>query len=161
VKRLVVVTTVGVVLATAGAASAYLTAPGSGTATAATGQPTAVTLSPGSPDDALRPGAAADVVLTATNPGTTSVVLTSLVLDTSRGTGGFAVDEAHDGCPAATFSLAAASYDGGGSGWTVPAASGSTPGTLAVALPDALTMALDAPNGCQGASVTVYVRAGS
>jgi hypothetical protein len=160
-RRRYVVTTVGLLLTAAGAASAYLTGGGGGTATAATSIPLAVTISPGAPSAALRPGGATDIVLTATNQNVGQARLTSLVLDTARGTAGFAVDTDHAGCTTSSFSLSAPSYDAGGAGWTVPGASGGNPGTLALTLTQALTMALDAPNACQGATVTVFLKAGS
>jgi hypothetical protein len=160
-RRRTVVTTVVVVLAVAGAANAYMTSGGSGTATASTAAPPSASLGPGSPAAALRPGGVTDVVLAATNPGPAAAHVASLVLDTTRGTGGFAVDAGHAGCAPTSFALSAPSYDAGGAGWTVPAASGSTPGSLTVTLPQALTMRLDASNACQGATVTVHLRAGS
>jgi len=153
-RRRHVVTAAGVVLATAGAASAYLTGGGSGTATAASEQPTAVTLAPGAPGAPLHPGGTVDLVLTATNNDGSAAILGRLALDTARGDGGFAVDVAHAGCPASSFALSAASDGESGDGWTVPGSS-----TLDLVLPDALTMGTDAPDACQGASVQVYLRA--
>ena len=160
-RRRTVVTTVGVVLTVAGVANAYMTSGGNGTATASTAAPASVALGPGSPAAALRPGGVTDVVLAATNPGAEAAHVASLVLDTTRGTGGFAIDAEHAGCAPTSFALSAPSYDAGGAGWTVPAASGDTSGSLSLTLDQALTMNLDASNACQGATVTVYLRAGS
>lgn len=160
-RRRHVVTALLVVLGTAGAASGYWSAAGGGGGGASTGAPVPVELRPGTPAATMRPGGSSDVVLTASNPDDAAAQLASLRLDTTRGTGGFAVDDAHPACPPSTFGLTAPTFDNGGAGWTVPGASGGTPGTLAVTLPAALTMATSAANGCQGATVTVYLEAGS
>lgn len=139
----------------ASAASAFWSGAGSGAGAGTTGIAAPVTLSPGTPTATLYPGADGDVVLTLSNPNTSTVRVNSLVLDTSRGTQGFALDAAHAGC--ATTALSFTSQNNGGSGWTIPAKVGATNGALAVTLPHALTMALDAANACQGASTTVYL----
>lgn len=159
-RRRHVVTALLVVLGTAGAASAYWTTSGGGTADAATGAPVPVELRPGTPAAALRPGGTSDVVLTAVNPAGAASLLPSLRLSAGQGTAGFQVDDTHPGCTPASFSLTSPSFGGTGTGWTVPAASGGTPGTLEITLPAALAMDAAAPNGCQGASVTVYLEVG-
>ena len=93
----------------------------------------AVVLSPATAAAQLYPGGQAAVSLTITNPGPGSVRVESLSLDTTRGTGGFAVDAGHSACSVSALSLTA--QNNGGSGWTVPGA-----GSSAVMLPNALSM---------------------
>jgi hypothetical protein len=116
-----------------------------------------VTLTPAAPTAGLHPGGDADVVVTVTNPNSTPVSIGSLVLDTTQGTGGFAVDESHAGCAVSTFGYATQSN--AGAGWTVPAGTGSVDGTMPITLSRALTMSPSAADACQGAVVTVYLRA--
>lgn len=146
------------VLAAATAAQAHWVATGSGSGSAASGTTVALSLSPGTAAAGLRPGGTSEVVLTASNPNPHDVRLGSLSLDPGQGTGGFAVDGAHSGC--ATTALGFAPQTNGGAGWTVPARVGAVDGTLAISLPGAVSMALDAANACQGATFTVYLAAG-
>ncbi len=141
-------------LATAGVASAYWAGSGNGAGSANTGTTQAVTLSPGTPTAQLYPGGQAAVALSIANPNPGSVRIGSLSLDTSLGTGGFAVDGAHSACGVA--SLTFAPQTNGGAGWTVPGA-----GSLPVTLAGALSMNGNAANACQGATFTVYLQAGS
>jgi hypothetical protein len=153
---------VGVVLAivcAGGVALAYWLGSGTGTGAVTTGVATAVTLSPGTPDLTLHPGGQADVTLTVSNPNTTALTIGSLVLDPSQGTGGFAVDAAHSSCDVSALSYA--TQTNAGSGWQVPAKIGTMNGVLAVDLPNALAMTIDAANACQGAQFSVYLVAGS
>ena len=99
-----------------------------------------------------------DVTLTVSNPNTTVLVMGSLALDTTQGASGFAVDVAHAACT--TASLTFTSQTNAGAGWNVPAMTGTTDGSLAISLPDALHMSVDAANACQGAQFTVYLVAG-
>jgi hypothetical protein len=92
------------------------------------------------------------VRLTISNPGTSSVRVGSLALDSGEGVEGFEVDPAHSDCDEGDLGFT--TQTNGGSGWTVPA-SGSTSVTLA----GSLTMAVDASDDCQGATFTVYLRA--
>lgn len=131
------------------------TGAGSG-ATAASAQ--TVALGPASPAASLYPGGRSDVALRITNPNSFAVRVGSLSLATSQGTGGFAVDPAHAGCDLAA--LAFATQSNGATGWTVPGKVGSTDGSLAVDLPNALAMGPAASNACQGAGFTVYLTAG-
>jgi hypothetical protein len=142
----------------AGVAYGYWTSGGSGTATAGTGNTVPVTLTAGSPTAGLFPGGTSSVVLTISNPNTAAVQVNSLALNTTQGTGGFAVDAAHSGCTLSALSFVTQSN--GGSGWTIPAKVGTTNGTLAVTLGGALAMATSAANACQGATFTVYLVAG-
>lgn len=142
-------------LVLAGSASAYWRVAGGGSGTGGTGTTAAVTLSPGTPTAGLYPGGTADVVLTVTNANASPVLLGSLVLDTSQGTGGFSADAGHSGCAVTALSLP--NQTNGGSGWTVPGKVGAVNGTLSVTLSDALTMSVAAANACQGATFTVYL----
>lgn len=141
-----------------GVAYATWTAGGSGTGTAGTGTTTALTLTPGTPSAGLYPGGQADVVLTISNPNESPIRVMSLGLDTGQGTGGFAVDAGHSGC--SVTALGYTTQTNGGAGWTVPAKVGGTNGTLPVTLTNALSMATNAANACQGATLTVYLAAG-
>jgi hypothetical protein len=142
------------VLGIVGAAVAYWRASGSGVGSASAGTTQPVTLSPGTASAQISPGGTADVVLTAANPNPGTVRVESLSLDTSQGTGGFAVDAPHAGCGVASLSFT--TQTNGGNGWDVPG-NGSTPVTLS----NALSMATSAANSCQGARFTVYLKAGS
>jgi hypothetical protein len=141
-----------------GVASAFWTGFGGGRGAGTTGTLDAVTLSPGSPAATLYPGGRASVMLVISNPNVSVVRVGSLALDTSRGTGGFAVDVGHVGCEVSTFSLG--SQTNGGTGWVVPAKAGPTDGQLAVTLTDVLSMSAAGADACQGARVTVYLAAG-
>lgn len=148
----------GLFTVTAGAAGAYWTGsgpvPGSGSGTTGTTQ--ALLLSPGAPSGSLRPDGTADVVLTISNPNPEIVQLGSISLDPTQGASGFAVDAAHASCDTGVLALATRT-----TGWTVPARSGSVDGTLAVVLTDALAMADEAADSCQGAEFEVHLVAGS
>jgi hypothetical protein len=152
-----VVATIAAAVGTA--AVAYWPATGPGTATAASTTVQTVTLTPGTPAAQLYPGGTADVVLTISNPNLFSVRIGSLALDPGQGTGGFAVDPAHQSC--ATSVLAFGAQTNGGAGWSAPAKSGAVDGALAVTLSNALTMSAAAASACQGASFTVYLVAGA
>lgn len=141
-----------------GAAFARWSASGSGSGAAANGALLAVSLTPGSPSAGLYPGGQTSVVLTASNPNTTIVLIRSLALDTSQGTGGFSVDAGHSGC--AVTALSFATQTNGGAGWSVPANNGIADGTLSITLTNALSMTSSAANACQGATFTVYLAAG-
>jgi hypothetical protein len=141
-------------LLVAGVAAAYWHVTGAGSAAAATGTTSPLTLSPGSASAQLYPGGQASVVLTVSNPNAGGVKVGSLALDTTQGASGFAVDAAHAGCALAALSFA--TQTNGGAGWTVPAGS-----ALAVTLTNALSMTASAANACQGATFTVYLRVAS
>ena len=141
-----------------GIAWSYWSAGGTGTGSGANGTLLAITLSPGSPAAGLYPGGSTDVVLTATNSNTSIVKIGSLLLDTTQGTAGFAVDGAHPGCSVAALGFT--TQNNGGSGWSVPAKVGAVNGTLAITLTNALTMTAAAASACQGATFTVYLVGG-
>jgi len=125
---------------------------------AATGSTLAVALSPGTPTASQYPGSQTNVVLRVSNPNASPIFVGSLVLDTSQGTGGLAVDTSHSGCGLATLSFT--TQTNGGVGWTIPAKVGAVDGTLPITLANALAMSTSAANACQGASFTVYLVAG-
>ncbi len=141
------------VVLVAGSAAAFWAGSGNGDGSADTGTTQAVTLSPGTPTAQLYPGGQTAVELSISNPNPGSVRVGSLSLDTSQGTGGFAVDGAHSACGVA--SLTFTPQTNGGADWTVPGA-----GSLPVTLTGALSMNANAANACQGASFTVYLQAG-
>ncbi|WP_248581364.1 hypothetical protein [Nocardioides sp. InS609-2] len=131
----------------------YWRGAGSGAASGSTGSTQALTLSPGTPVSAVYPGGQSAVVVTVANPNTLGVRLESLALDTTRGVSGFAVDAGHSGC--GTSALSYATQTNGGSGWNVPANASVT-----LTLAGALSMGTGAEDACQGASFTLYLRAG-
>jgi len=141
-----------------GVAWAFWSAGGAGAGSGTNGTLTALSLSPGSPTAGLYPGGSTNVVLTATNSNPSAVRIGSLLLDTSQGTSGFAVDGAHSGCSVTALSYTTQSN--GGAGWSVPARVGITNGTLAITLTNALAMSTSAASACQGATFTVYLVAG-
>lgn len=152
-----IVVGVVLVLLTAGtvtAASAYWSGRGTGSGTAGSVTPLALTFSPATPTAQLYPGGQAGVSLTATNPNTVSLHLTTLALDTTQGRSGFDVDAAHESCDTSTFSFTA--QTNGGAGWNVPAS-----GSISLTLPASLAMGAGAANACQGVQVRVYLQATS
>jgi hypothetical protein len=145
-------------LAVAGVAAAYWTGSVGGAGSGATGTTQPVVLTPATPAAGLYPGQRTDVELTAANPNPAPVLITSLRLDTTQGSGGFGVDAVHAGC--ATSALSYTTQANGGAGWTVPGSEGGEDGSLSITLPAALAMATDAADACQGAGFTVYLTAG-
>lgn len=145
------------VVAIVGAGSAaysYWRGTGSGSGSGSTGTVAAVTLTSGTASAGLMPGGQVDVTLIVNNPNTAPVMVTSFGLDTAQGTGGYAVDASHVSCslPAAlTFTRQT-----NGTGWSIP-----SNGSLSITLSNALGMTTTAANGCQGATFTVYLAAGS
>ena len=142
-------------LAVAGVALAYWGGTSSGTASGTAGSADPVTLSPATPVAELHPGGQSDVALTITNPNEFAVRVGSLALDTSQGSGGFAVDTAHAGCDVSTLTFTTQT-----AGWTVPAKVGGVDGSLSVNLSNAVAMSSTAASACQGASFAVYLDAG-
>ena len=160
VTRDVLVLLAAVVLALVldGTAFAYWGGSGGGADSATTGAAVPVGLSPATPAAGLHPGGTADVALVVTNPNAFTVNLGSLLLDTSRGTGGFTVDAGHSGCATSVLGFTTQTN---GTGWTVPAKVGSTNGVLPITVSGALTMTTSAANACQGANVTVHLVVGA
>lgn len=158
-RRRLVAAHVLLLLAVAGTASARWTSSGTGVGTGTTGTAMPVTLTPGVPTGDLFPGGRADVLLTVTNPNRSPMRIGALVLDPRQGLGGFGVDAAHAGCAASALSYTR--QTNGGTGWNVAGRSGSVDGTLAIRLPNAVAMSVDAANACQGARIDVYLAVGS
>ena len=140
------------VLGAIGAAVAYWNSTGTGSATSTVASSASLTLAPGTPAASLYPGGSSDVSLAVTNPNPGTVVLRSLALDTTRGTGGFAVDAGHSGC--ALSALSFTTNNNGGAGWTIAA------GSQVVNVAGPLAMSTSAADACQGATFTVYLKAG-
>lgn len=138
-----------------GIAAAVWSSVGHGTATASTGATVPILLTPATPTDTLFPGGQSDVDLTVVNPNAFTVRIGSLSKDSTRGTDGFSVDAGHAGC--AVSALTFTTQTNGTTGWTVPGRVGSTDGTLAVTLANALAMDANALSACQGATFTVYL----
>ncbi|MFI5934972.1 hypothetical protein [Actinoplanes sp. NPDC051494] len=132
-----------------GSAYGYWSTAGSGSGSATTGAPVALTLTQGTSTGFLYPGGTSDVALMINNPNTFAVRVNQLALDTSQGTGGFGVDAGHSTCGVAAVSYTTQNNSGG---WTVAAS-----GTLSLSLTGALAMSLSAPNACQGATFRVYL----
>jgi hypothetical protein len=130
---------------------AYFTSPGTGTGTAAAGTTRPVTLTPAAPTTDLYPGASADVALTVSNPNDGAIVIQSLALDTSRGTNGLDVDAGHSGCD-----VSALTFTGAAGNWTIPAHASA----FAIDLPGAVSLSTSAADACQGATFSVYLKAG-
>lgn len=149
---------VAITVAVGGAASAVWTASGGGTGGAGTGTLLPVVLSSGTPAAPLYPGGQTAVALTVTNPNLANAKIGSVALDTSQGSGGFAVNAGHVGCVLSTLSFT--TQTNGGAGWTLPPRVGAIDGTLAITLPNALSMSTSAANACQGATFTIYLVAG-
>lgn len=141
-----------------GAAVAFWTGTGTGTGTAGTTAAQPLTVTAGTPTAGLHPGGTSAVALVLTNANPFPAQVPSLVLDTTQGTGGFAVDAAHSGCAVGTLGFT--TQTNGGAGWTVPARVGVTNGQLALSLTGAVSMGVAAADACQGASFTVFVRVG-
>jgi hypothetical protein len=144
-------------VAVGGPAHAVWSGAGSGTGSGTAGTNVAVTLSPATPVANLFPGGQADVVLTISNPNSSTARISSLALDTTQGTSGFSVDASHSGCAVTTYSFT--TQTNGTTGWTVPAKVGGVNGTLSVTLTNAVAMSVSAANACQGATATVYLTA--
>jgi hypothetical protein len=142
----------------AGSAFGFWSAIGHGSAAGAATSAVAVTVSPGTTSDRLYPGAQTDVALQISNPNPFRVRVGSLSLDTGQGAGGFDVDGAHGACGVAALSFTGQSN--GGAGWSVPPRIGSTDGSLAVDIDNALAMSAAAAAACQGATFTVHLVVG-
>ena len=140
------------VLVVIGSAAAYFNVTGAGSGTPAAAVAASLTLAPGTPAAELYPGGTSDVSVVVTNPNPGPARLRSLALDTTRGTGGFAVDAGHSGC--AVSALSFTTNDNGGAGWTIAA------GSQTVTLAGPLAMGASAADACQGATFTVYLKAG-
>ena len=149
--RIAVTAVVGLSIAGAAAYAAWtVNGSGSGSASAATAQ--GLTLTAGSAASALYPGATADVDTTVANSNPFPVHVTSLTLDTTHGSNGFAVDAGHSGCNLGSLSFTTATN--GGNGWDIAAN-----GSLDVDASGSISMGSGANDSCQGATFTVYLTA--
>jgi hypothetical protein len=144
-------------LGTTSAAYAYWTSTGGGSTTAATATAQAMAVTGGTPAGALYPGGQADVALSVSNPNPFPARIGSLSLNTGQGTGGFALDGGHVGCGLSALTFAP--QTNGGRGWYIPPKVGSTNGSLAIGLANAIAMDTNAATACQGATFTVYLTA--
>ena len=134
-----------------GSAAAFLSSTGSGSGNGTVSITMQnVTLAAATPSTKLYPAGSAAVATTITNPNSTRAHVGSLTLDTTQGDQGYAVDSAHSGCVPKTHLTFAAQN----AGWTIPA-NGSMPVTLA----NAVALSAAAPNACQGATFTIYLKA--
>ena len=149
--RLAVIAVVGLAVA-GGAAYAAWTVNGSGSGSASATTAQGLTLTAGSANGVLYPGAAADVDTSVANSNAFPVHVSSLALDTTQGTNGFGVDAGHSGCNLSSLSFATATN--GGSGWDVAANS-----SLDVDAASSISMSGAANDSCQGATFTVYLTA--
>jgi VCBS repeat-containing protein len=138
------------VLATGGlfgihAASAYWTAFGSGTGSAAVGAMQSVTASAGVVSNLVPDGTSHNVSVTVSNPNSFAVILERV---TANGT--VSADGSHSGCSptGVTFS------DQTAVGQTIPGHAVSTP----VTLNNAAKMDLTSASACQGATFTIPVK---
>src|SRR4051812_41543124 len=145
------------VLLLASGALAFWTTGGSGSATGAAPAVQDITLTTGVPAGRLIPGGQADVAVTVANPNPFQIRVGALVLDTTRGAAGCAVDAGHAGCGLGALSFTAQSN--GGDGWSVPPRVGAVDGALAVNLAGSIAMTSAAANACQGAAFTVHLTA--
>ena len=148
-RRLVAVGVVPVVLSCGTAAYAYWSASGSGSA--AVGSATAAAMSvTGTPSAQLYPGSKADVQVTLGNPNVYPVSMTKLTALSVTSS-----DET--ACPVSNIVVSSAVTTGvSGTGYVLPTpvavASGSSGSAT---LPELLTMATTAPDGCQAKAFTV------
>jgi hypothetical protein len=138
---------------------AYWTAFGSGEAQTHLPDPQAATLEPATASAELYPGGTASIALTGFNPNPYVVHIPSLQLDTNEEPDGFDVDGDHPDCSDDVLSYT--TQDNGGNGWDIPPKVGNTNGSMAITLPGALAMSVAADNGCQGATFSVHLVAGS
>lgn len=113
----------------------------------------ALAVTPGTASIGLRPGGTVNVVVSVANPNAYSVKFSSLTLDATQGSSGFAIDANHVAANC-TASLAALTFTPISTGWTVLASS-----SLTVTATAALTMGVGAASPCQGATITVYLKA--
>jgi hypothetical protein len=135
------------------AALAYWSGVGTGTTSVTLPRPLALSLSVGTPSDALSPGNSAGVALVVDNPNTIQEHITSFTLSSGGSSAAITVDAAHAGCNVSVLSFTTATN--GGVGWSVPPKVGASDGTLRVNLANSLAMSTAAANACQGAQFTI------
>ena len=149
--RLAVTAVVGLSIA-GGAAYAAWSVNGSGSGSASAASARGLTLTAGSANGVLYPGASADVDTSVSNANPFPVHVSSLALDTTQGQNGFAVDGGHSGCNLSSLSFSTATN--GGNGWDIAATS-----ALDVDAANSIAMGPGANDSCQGATFTVYLTA--
>jgi hypothetical protein len=145
----VAATAVAGVLVT-GAAYAYWTATGTGNATVGSlsAQPLAVAAVSTVVSD-LYPGKTDDVSFVVSNPNPYPVGLNGATVT------GTPTSSSEAACPGATnLTIATGPFTLSG---TVPAATGSSPGSLTVSIPALVTMKTSADNGCQGRTFSIPI----
>jgi hypothetical protein len=152
-RRAVIAVVAVAAAALAGGAAAYWLAIGNGSSGGQAGTVSAVSLSPATTSTALFPGGTADVALSINNGNPSRIFVGSLLLDTSQGTNGFAVDAGHAACNLAT--LGYTTQSNGGAGWFVAGSS-----TQTLDLSAAVSLSTAAVSACQGAQITVYLMVG-
>ncbi len=144
-------------LLSAAGALAYVAAVGSGFGLGGAASPSPLAVTAGvAPSTPLFPNASGDVTVHIDNPNRAREFIGRLSLDASQGTSGFSSGAA--GCNLSSLSFT--TQNNGGAGWYVPAKVGTTNGTLNLDLTGAVSMDTTAANACQGATFTVYVKAG-
>jgi hypothetical protein len=142
-----------ILLALVGAgATAFWTAPGSGSTRIVLPDPQLLSFTLGTPTAQLFPGDDASVAIVASNPNPYFLTIGSMELDPSQGAP-FAVDMAHSGCDVSALSFV--TQDNNGQGWQVPPRVGSTDGRLTIDMASAMRMSATAASACQGATFTV------
>jgi hypothetical protein len=142
-----------VAVATVGAL-AFWKGSGSGSATTILADTQALSIGPGEPTSELYPGGTATVTVVVTNPNPYFVQLGSLVIYAGDAEP-FGVDGGHSSCDLSALGFV--TQDHGGTGWRIPPAAGTTEGTLAIAMPAAMSMSNAAGEACQDATFTVHL----
>ena len=156
-RRLLAVTVAAVTVAcVVGTAVGWWGGPGSGSGSAAILVPANLTLAPATPTTPLYPGAGGDVAVSIANPNPFPVDVSSLELDATQGDAGYAVDATHVGAGCVSAGLTYTTQDNAGAGWTIPAGS-----SLDLDLDGAVTLDTASGSACQGATFTIYLRAGT
>ena len=148
------VVSIGLALTGTVAATAYfLSGTGSGTATTQT--ISGLTLSNGTPSAVLFPGGSTALNVLVSNANSTALGINTIALDTAQGSNGFSIDGAHvtAGCSVASAALTFPTLS---TGWTIPAGASSIPLVLGTT---PLAMGASAPSACQGASISVFLKA--
>lgn len=142
-----------IILTVPGAAGWAYFLSGTGTASAKSATLSSLTVTARAQTSQLYPGTSTPVTLVVNNPNSVSLQFSSVTLDTTQGTSGFAIDSTHSaaGCTAASAAL---SFTPVSTGWTVPA---SMSGYAISLSGNILSMGLTAPSACQGATITLYL----
>jgi hypothetical protein len=147
---------IAIAVAVAAAAFAYWGGSGNGEAMTVLPNVQSITLQPGTQSAQLYPGGESSVSVVLSNPNSTFVQVGSIVLDPGAPQP-FAVDSSHSDCGISALSFIP--QDNGGAGWQIPPRAGSTDGSLAIDMPEAMKMSVAAASACQGASFTVQLKA--